>query len=84
VKFDIGDCYENLSRKSKSVENWVKMLGTLSEDLSMFYSYWQQYIAIKAFSSNKMIIRLSVHLHVSAPTGWTDVKFDTGDFCENL
>jgi hypothetical protein len=35
VKFDIGDVYENLSRKAKFFKNWTKV--TLREDLSTFF-----------------------------------------------
>jgi hypothetical protein len=33
VKFDIGEFYENLLRKSKFVSNWAKMSGIVQEGL---------------------------------------------------
>ena len=43
VKIDIGDVYENVSRRSRFGQNWAKKSGTLSEELSAL-RYFRRHI----------------------------------------
>jgi hypothetical protein len=67
VKFDIEDCYENLSRKSKSGEKWVKVLGTLHEDVSFsvtgnIKSPQKHYVQLKWLSGCQSICKYQPQL----------------------
>jgi hypothetical protein len=57
VKFDIGDFYENLLRKSKFGQNRTKVSGSLREDQSTcVYVYIYIYIYIIVDSNTKYFV----------------------------
>lgn len=59
VKFDIGDFHENLTKRAKFCSNLTKILGTLHEDLFMFF-----YGISKYFVARQQCTRKPLHLTI--------------------